>query len=223
MRYLFFFLLLVTACAPSLSKERLNVTPITGPRDFYPSQAGLKWDYLEPGEDVDAPRFTKEVMGKTRVDGKILTVSRFYGRGYNATLFEDYTDAGVFLYREDRGENVVIYTPGYQVLPPPSDLAVGEVWGGTTTATIYSPRDATTETTTTYRYTVVDRRSLVLGSRFGGKPFDVYVISLETFEDVDGQTQRSNSELFYVPYVGNIKTPQALYLVDTNFNLPVPQ
>lgn len=216
---LLFFL---AACAPSLTAERFEVTNITSAQGFYPATAGLRWEYLEPGEDVLAPRFRKEVLGKTRIGEQTLTMSRFFGRGFNVTSFEDYRSDGVFLVREDRAGSVLVYEPAYQAWPPETDLILGAQWGGATTATIYKDRGGVDTAEITYQYTVVDKRQLKLGQRFDDRIFEVFVISLQTTENVSGRLVQSNAELFFTPYVGEVRTRSGLFLIDTNFAVSAP-
>ena len=207
-------------CAPRHSAERFEVTYPLSAVTFYPATAGLRWEYLEPGEDVTAPRFRKEVLGKTRIGEQILTMSRFYGRGFNVTSFEDYRADGVFLVREDRAGSVLVYEPAYQAWPAQKDLTLGASWGGNTTAKIYKDRGGVDSAAIRYRYTVVDTRRLKLGKGEAERVFEVFVVSLQTTEDVAGRAVQSNAEVFFMPYVGEVRTRSGLFLIDTNFAVP---
>jgi hypothetical protein len=208
----------LSACAPATQTNRLDVETVVTARSFYPHETGLKWHYLEPGERTDTPSFTKEVVGPTLVNGELLTLSRVYGRGQDTKLFERFDDSGVYLVREDRPASIFVYSPPMQTLPPSSELRVGTVWQGTSQVNVYYP-DATVyrdPLTIDYHFQVIDLRQV----RVLEHTFEVYVISFQATQTLSsGSSQGINQEIWYTPYIGEIKTRTNVVLTEVNFDV----
>jgi hypothetical protein len=215
---LVFFCVSLSACAPSTQTDRLAVETIVTARSFYPHEAGLKWQYLEPGERTDTPSFTKEVVGPTLVNEELLTLSRVYGRGQDTKLFERFDDSGVYLVREDRPGSIFVYAPPMQTLPPSAELQLGTAWQGTSQVNVYHP-DTTVygdPLTIDYHYQVIDQRQVTVGEH----TFEVYVISFQATQTLaSGSSQSIQQEVWYTPYVGEIKTRANVVLTKVNFDV----
>jgi hypothetical protein len=210
--------LVLAACAPAIQSSRVKVETLFSTRSFYPHEAGLMWEYLEPGERADTPRLTKEVLGPTRIDGQVLVLTRFYGRGQDTRSFERYGADGVFLVREDKPGATFVYDPPMQTLPSQKYLKVGSTWQGSSTVNVFYPNtpDYSEPVTIDYNYQVIDQRHVKVADTI----FPVFVISLQATQTTEfGGGQNVAQEIWYTPYVGEVKTKSNIFLADTNFDV----
>lgn len=216
------FLLGVIGCAPgSGDPGRVEVEQVTGPAEFYPHQTGAIWYYLPSGERLDATRVARRVEGPTMIGGRRLVASREVGRGRDNSEFRDYRADGVFVVRRTRPGALIEFDPPLQEWPAEGELRVGSSWAGETTAelTFTEARPENRRQTLKVRYAceVVDRRtvSVVAGS------FAVFVTNCEreSIND-DGETVETlRQEIWFAPFIGEIRTDTGDILVDTNFDL----
>lgn len=219
-RLLFCVGLTLCACAPATQSNRVKVETLFSTRSFYPHEAGLLWEYLEPGERADTPRLTKEVLGPTRIDGQVLILTRFYGRGQDTRYFERYGGDGVFLVREDKPGATFVYEPPMQTLPDQKNLKVGSSWQGSSTVNVFYPNtpDYSEPVTIDYNYQIIDQRQVKVADTI----FPVFVISLQATQKTEfGDAQNVSQEIWYTPFVGEVKTKTNIFLADTNFDVTI--
>lgn len=208
----------LAACAPS-AVERVNITQQPDSVTFYPRQAGIERSYLPQGAPLDAPRFSINELGATTRSGQILHATREYGKGVNRTIYRAYTNQGALKLREEYPSHTVTYDPPLREYPRHDALALGARWSGQTTATLRFPqRDLVEQVDVQYTYTVVDKRLVSVNNA----QVEVFVITLEATDPTNPHTEL-NQELWFAPYLGLVRTPEGLYLVDTNLPLPRSQ
>ena len=211
--------LLLAACAPSAEPERVKVEQLSGPVSFYPHETGAVWQYLPDGDPLNATRLFQKVDGPTLVQGELWTAWRTVGRGLDITAFRQYRDDGVYLLRELRPGTQITFNPPLQELPAPSALRVGASWGGKTTASLYFPQatadDQNASLSVEYSYTVVDKRNVTVAAG----TLDVFVLNFESStRDAEGKPLETLSqELWFAPFVGEVRTELGYFLVETNF------
>ncbi len=212
--WLLIVFLALPACAPAPA-ARFSVTTIPEGVSFYPHEAGLHWSYLEPGERLDTPQFTKEYTGLTSVNNELLVLSRFYGRGNEIKFFETVGAQGVFLKREDRPGAILTYHPPMQTLPAQADFKVGMQWSGSSDVSVHYPNNDTPALVQlSYVYRILETRNVDLG----GQALEVYIIAFEARQtDQNKNVESISQEVWYAPYLGEIKTRSGLFLMDTNF------
>jgi hypothetical protein len=212
--WLTFVLFSLPACAPA-PVARFSVTTVPEEVSFYPHEAGLQWTYLEPGERLDTPHFTKEYSGLRSVNNELVVLSRFYGRGNEINAFETVDASGVFLKREDRPGAVLVYQPPLQTLPAQANFKVGTQWTGNSSVSVYYPNnDTPTQVQLSYAYRILETRTVVVG----GQTLEVYIIAFEARQtDQHNNVETISQEVWYAPYVGEVKTRSGLFLMDTNF------
>jgi hypothetical protein len=225
---LLFVTVLLTSCAPGASGSSappVQVQQFGGEVSFYPKEAGASWTYLGQGETLDASPFVMTVVGPTVIDGDLWVVTSGIGKGLELVWFRQYRPDGVFLLREQRPGTEINYDPPLQEMPAESALRVGATWGGETTATVVYPeaKDAKDQTFIqkfNYTYTVVDERKN-LNTNAGD--FDAFVIDfVARIYDESGNelpcdgTGECKQTIFFSPNVGEIKTENDYFLVDTN-------
>lgn len=188
---------------------------------YYPHGTGTLWRYLPEGEAENAQALVQLVEGPTILEGQRLTAWRTTGRGLETRSFRDYREDGVYLVRESGPGYVTTLDPGVREWPRAGTLRLGSHWGGETTATI-TFTDAGREQVLRleYAYTVVDRRAVETTAG----TFDVFVIAFEsTSFDGDGRAQDTlRQELWFQPFVGEVRTENNMYLVETNVPLTTP-
>lgn len=217
-------LLVLAACVPAGTdnRPRTEVEQLTRAVGYYPDQAGARWEYLPENAPVDDPRVVQLVEGPRVVDGRTLISHLTRGAGAEERKFRAITAAGIELYmRTVPGAQTTFNPP---ILEFPAELRRGATWNGQTTArTVFpaAPPERRVETQRIrYGYTVVDRRSV----RVPAGSFDVYVINQVTDQlAADGSVLGSlTQELWYSPYVGEIRSVGGYYLVGLNFEPTYP-
>ena len=215
---------LLAACAPSAGPERVTVEQLSGPVSFYPHETGATWQYLPDGDPLNATRLFQRVEGPTLVGGELWTAWRTVGRGLDIASFRQYRGDGVYLLREVRPGTQITFDPPLQEFPAAGALQVGTTWGGTTTASLYFP-DATADDqnaslTVEYDYAVVDKRQVSVAAG----TMEVFVLNFESrTRDAEGRSLETlNQELWFAPFVGEVRTELGYFLIETNFALARP-
>ena len=220
-RALLLVLLLLAACAPAPT-ERVEVTQAAGKPTYYPHGTGTLWRYLPEGEAEDAQALAQLVEGPTIVEGSRLTAWRTTGRGLETRSYRDYREDGVYLMREVGPGYVTTLSPGVREWPRAGTLQVGLSWGGNASATIqFTDADERETLRLEYDYTVVDRRTV---ETTAGR-FDVFVVAFEsTSFGTDGQAQDTlRQEIWFAPFVGEVRTESGMFLVETNLPASRPR
>ncbi len=209
-----FALLLLAACAPAPA-ARVSVVQPTEPPTYYPHATGSAWRYLPEGEAEDAPALEHRVLGPTVIGGERLTEWRATGRGLETRTYRIYDETGVYIPRETGPGYVTTISPPIREWPRAGTLNVGSSWGGDAVATVtFTEADAREEVRLEYRFEVVDRRPVETPAG----TFDVFVIAFESRsvgpEQGTGETLRQ--EVWFEPFIGEIRTDNALFLLETN-------
>jgi len=207
--------LLLAACAPAPSGPRPAEARFEGPVSFYPHETGLQWRYLPEGVPLDAPSYTLRVEGLGSFVGVPGIQFRFFGRGQDRVYYRQFGDFGVKLlgYEEKITLSRVEFNPPFLEYPPASVLAVGYRWGGRSRVKSYfvlpNGVEKQAELDLDYRFEVLAKRKVSVPAGI----FDAYVIR---FSAQSGD-ERIESELWFVPYVGEVRTREGLVLIERNF------
>jgi hypothetical protein len=204
----FVLILVLSACAPArVNAPRLTVgVPLQQP-SYFPLETGFMWHYLEPGERLDAPQMVRENLGTTRLGEQVYYLVRVYGRQSLTVYYYQVSEGGVFLAREDHDKLVLVYDPPRQVYP--QWFEVGQVWRGSSTVRLVKENQETARLPLTYQASVVREQTVTVG----GQTFSAFVI---TFEEQYGD-QVVSSEVWVVPFVGDVRTKEGRFLVERNF------
>jgi hypothetical protein len=209
----------LAACAPQVPDPgRVEVRQLAERLSYYPHQTGVVWSYLRDGERLDAAPVVQRVEGPVMLGGEVLVATRLVGRGLDTTYYRRYGPSGVQLVRETRPGAVIDYDPPIQELPSEGALHTGSSWGGTTTARLFfaeaRAENQRAELRLDYRYSVVDHRAVSVAA--GG--FEVYVINLVAEQAGEGERGETvQQELWFAPFVGEVRTRTGYLLVDGNF------
>lgn len=207
-------LLFLAACAPAPA-ERVSVVQATEPPTYYPHPTGAVWRYLPEGEAEDAPALVQQVEGPTVIGGERLTAWRTTGRGLEAHTYRDYRRGGVYIARETGPGYVTTISPPIREWPQAGTLQIGSSWGGEAVATVtFTEADEQEQVRLEYRFEVVDRRPV----RTTAGSFDVFVIAFESRSHGPGRQAEEalRQELWFAPFVGEVRTDNGLFLVETN-------
>jgi hypothetical protein len=213
----FWFLTLI-ACAPSGTTERVSVDQFQGQVSYYPKEAGASWSYLPANAAVDSQPLVYSIEGPFVINDDIWVATSLVGVGMDGVRYRQYRPEGVFLLREVASGVEVTHDPPIQEFPPEGELRVGATWTGDTTTTLFFPDAKTDEQHQTiqvnYTYTVVDERTINLNAG----DFSIFVINLvgRRFDDTGNESETTTQEIWFTPYVGEIKTREGFFLVDSN-------
>ncbi len=210
---------LLAACAPT-SEERVSVVQRTLPASYYPKETGAVWRFLPEGERVGAPPVVQQVEGPTVVDGQRLIAWRTSGRGLEVRTYRDYRPEGVFIPREEGPGYVTTISPPIQEWPEEETLAAGSSWGGEATATVsFTGTSETRRFGLEYRFEVVDTRSVTVAAG----TFEVFVVAFESRTlDAGGGAETLRQEVWFAPFVGEVRTDNGLFLVETSLATESP-
>lgn len=214
---------LLAACAPTATRPpSLNQVRSAAERvSYYPVDTGLEWAYHEAEEDLANRPLRVVGEGVALVTGGTAHKVRTYGRGLDVTRYYLRGD-GLHLALEDRPGVRIEYLPPITVYPPEGTLEVGARWGGSTIAYMSfldaAPGQRSSRVNMEYFYTVIDERTVTTAAG----DFRVYVIDLTATEFNTGRdAQALSQEIWFAPYIGEVRTPTGYYL--TAFSAPVAQ
>ncbi|HZW98825.1 MAG TPA: hypothetical protein VFF10_02080 [Trueperaceae bacterium] len=211
--------LVVAACTPVTSDERVEVQQLTEPTTYYPHQTGAAWQYLPEGARLQDARATMLVEGPAVVDGGLWISFREIRPGWEQRSYRQFRDSGVFLHSQVRlGITTIEYDPPLKELPEPGSLRVGSQWSGDSTITLSlgdgSPPE---QRLVNYVYTVVDQRTVQVPAG----QLEVFVIDLTTREldDQANVLDESSRQFWYAPFIGEVMQRTGHLLVSTNVPL----
>lgn len=206
-------LALLSACAPSArpSADGASVETRIAGIHYHPRQAGIRRAYQPEGQPGE---LRIDELGPTVRDGQTLYVTRSYGLGLDLRRYREHTPSGVFRVRDEYASHTVTYDPPLQEYP--ATIEPGRTWGGATRAHYDFPGDEHDYAAIIdYAFTAVQRRNVTIN----GRQLDVVVIDFEATQRNAGQTLAQQH--WYAPHLGVVRTPDDLYLVNTN--LPTPR
>lgn len=216
-------LALLAACTPTGTGERNLADLQLGEVSYYPQQAGIVWQFLPEGALLEEPRLFSAIEGPTVLEGEIWIGWRTIGLGFDTSYLRQYRPDGVYLRRKTQPGTVFTFDPPIREYPAPDTLRVGSSWSGETTVTAEFP-EATrgsdrAVTEVAYVYTVVDTRNVDLAAG----SFEVFVINFVTRTlDADGGiADELVQEVWFAPFVGEVRTENGYFLVEANILDPV--
>lgn len=208
-------LLGLSACAPRTTGPQPTVqtsTPVNAV-SFYPSQAGLAWSYLPEGGPTASVPYVLRTLGPNIYAGQTVQALQLTGRGADQTWYRTFSAAGVqLLGLRKPGVNVRLDPPWLEY-PAEGAWKLGLTWQGQSNITI-SGDDGRVQAqgTLNYSYTVQEQRQQDTPA---GK-FEVWVVTRQVSDTVGGLFP-ATQQLWFTPYVGEIRTPEGLVLVGRNF------
>ena len=205
---------LLGACAPrAATPAAVGVTVPVGQVSFYPQQVGLTWTYLPEGEAASEPPYVLRGLGPTLFAGQSVTATQLSGRGADQTWYRVTGAGGQRLLGFRKPGVTVSLNPAWQEFPAEAAWRVGLAWEGQSSVTVLSDDGKVqAQGTLRYRYQVQDRRRV---STAGGT-FDVWVVTRQISDDVGGLFP-ATQQLWFSPYVGEVRTPEGLLLTSRNF------
>ncbi len=206
------------ACAPAANPTGAPPVQASTPVNrvsFYPQETGLTWTYLPEGEAAGGVPYTLRGLGPTVFAGQSVLASGLTGRGAEQTWYRRVDASGVRLLGFRKPGVTVSLDPAWVEAPAESAWRVGLGWQGESRVTITSDDGKVqAQGTLRYRYDVQDRRRV---STPGGS-FDVWVVTRQITDDVGGLFPQAQ-QLWFAPFVGDVRTPEGLLLTGRNFNV----
>lgn len=223
---LLLLLVLPAACAPAADRAPRTtvVEQLSQAAGFYATQTGARWEYLPADAPAEDPKLVQSVEGPRVVGDRTLISHLTRGAGAEERKFRAAGPDGITLHARSVPGAETTFDPPVREFPAPAELRRGANWSGTTVATTFfpaaQPENRLETRTIRYSYTVVDRRSV----RVPAGTFDVYVLNLVTSElDEDSRpTGTMTQELWYSPYVGEVRTVGGYFLTGLNFEPAYP-
>lgn len=206
--------MLLFGCAPQATQDpgKVNLTVAVAKASFYPHELGLQWDYLLQDDRLDASPYRMTVEGNTLFNDEVVTRFALLGRGVEREYFRTYTEEGVFLHGMTVPGAKVTLVPPLQEYPAIKDWKVGARWSGKTQITLLDGNSVRDRANVEYRYTVLDQRTVKLNT--SNQSYSVWVVTRQLIGAKDILPE--SKEFYFVPYVGEVLTPDGFVLKSTN-------
>jgi hypothetical protein len=206
------------ACVPTQEPAKPPKPPVEsgvigGETSFYPSAAGLTWQYIKESNSADAPKYRLEVLGPSLFHGHTLTAMHFVGNASDQTYFREFSSGGVKLYGFSISQTGdVTFDPPIQEYPAQGELKVGARWGGETTVTAPNLADPSKPESykISYTYSVLARQQFKVADQV----YDTFRIA---YEVIAGPNQRTTQTIHFTPSVGEVRTKEGLLMLGKNF------
>lgn len=212
---LFLPAVLLSACTPR--QTAAAPTPITAQTpvsavSFYPKETGLMWSYLPEGESGGVT-YSLTALGPTVFGDAQVSAFQLTGRGADQTWYRQIDASGQRLLGFRKPGLSVTLTPAWQEWPAAAAWQVGLSWSGETQARLRSDDGKVEQSgTITYRYQVIDQRQVTLA----GQNYTVWVVNRQITDTLGGLFPASET-IWFAPYVGDVRTAEALLLTGRNF------
>ncbi|AWN23722.1 hypothetical protein DKM44_11180 [Deinococcus irradiatisoli] len=212
-------LALLLGCAPRQTSAPAPA-PVTAQTpvsrvSFYPQETGLSWSYLPEGDTGGLP-YSLKALGPTVFGDAQVRAFELTGRGAQQTWYRQIDTSGQKLLGFRKPGLTVTLTPAWQEWPAEGAWRVGLSWSGTTTARLRSDDGQVDQAgTVTYRYTVLDQRQVSVA----GQTYQVWVVDRQITDTLGGLFPASET-IWFTPYVGDVRTAEALLLTGRNFQSP---
>ncbi len=206
---------LLAACAPAQQAQQAPVTASTSVSQvsFYPFQAGLSWNYLPDGDTQGGQPYTLKALGPSVFGSVQAQAYNLSGRGADQTSYRLISAQGVQLLGFRKPGLSVRLDPPWQEALAEGAWKVGLAWQGESNITVQSDDGRTNVSgKVNYSYRVLDQRSVSIGSQ----SYRVWVVNRQITDTVGGLFPASQ-EQWFVPYVGDVRTPEGLLLTGRNF------
>lgn len=208
-------LVALTACTPRTGGPGPVVQGSTTAQSvsFYPREVGLTWSYLAEGETANTAPYTLRTLGPTLFGSQTVDASELSGRGALQTWYRTSGDGGVRLYGLRKPGVTIRLEPPWQEYPAQGAWKVGLTWQGASQVTVLGDDGKVqAQGQLNYSYLVQERRRVQTPA--GG--FDVYVVTRQ-ISDTLGGLFPATQQLWFTPYVGEVRTPEGLLLTGRNF------
>jgi hypothetical protein len=206
----------LAACAPTQQAQQAPVTANTSVSrvSFYPDQAGLSWTYLPDGDTQSGQPYTLRALGPTLFGSSQAQAFNLSGRGADQTSYRLISAQGVQLLGFRKPGLSVRLDPPWQEALSEGAWKIGLAWKGESNIAVQSDDGKTNVSgKVNYSYRVLDQRSVSIG----GQNYRVWVVNRQITDTVGGLFPASQEEWF-MPYVGDVRTPEGLLLTGRNFS-----
>ena len=206
---------LLAACAPAQQARQAPVTASTSVSQvsFYPFQAGLSWSYLPDGDTQGGQPYTLRALGPSVFGSVQAQAYNLSGRGADQTSYRLISAQGVQLLGFRKPGLSVRLDPPWQEALAEGAWKVGLAWQGESSITVQSDDGRTNVSgKVKYSYRVLDQRNVSIGTQ----SYQVWVVNRQITDTVGGLFPASQ-EQWFMPYVGDIRTPEGLLLTGRNF------
>ena len=206
---------LLAACAPAQQARQAPVTASTSVSQvsFYPFQAGLNWSYLPDGDTQGGQPYTLKALGPSVFGSVQAQAYNLSGRGADQTSYRLISAQGVQLLGFRKPGLSVRLDPPWQEALAEGAWKVGLAWQGESSITVQSDDGRTNVSgKVKYSYRVLDQRNVSIGTQ----SYRVWVVNRQITDTVGGLFPASQ-EQWFMPYVGDIRTPEGLLLTGRNF------
>ncbi len=209
---------LLVGCAPATAPQSQG-TPVASSTpvnrvSFSPLETGLTWTYQPEGEAAGGQPYTLRALGPTVFAGQTALAFELTGRGAQQTWFRQIGAEGVRLLGFRKPGVSVRLDPAWLEAPAEGAWRVGLNWEGVSRVTLTGDDGKVqAQGTLRYRYDVQDRRRVTTPAG----TFEVWVVTRQIGDDVGGLFSPQVQQLWFAPFVGEVRTPEGLLLTARNF------
>ncbi|TSA85908.1 hypothetical protein FNU79_09025 [Deinococcus detaillensis] len=207
-------LTLLASCAPRVTA---TPTPITAQTpvsavSFYPKETGLLWNYAPEGESTGVP-YSLKALGPTVFGDAQVSAFQLTGRGADQTSYRQIDASGQRLLGFRKPGLSVTLSPAWQEWPAENAWKAGLTWSGQSSARLRSDDGQVDQSgTVTYRYNVLEQRQVTVANQ----TYRVWVVNRQLTDTLGGLFPASET-IWFAPYVGEVRTAEALLLIGRNF------
>ena len=204
----------LSGCAPRQTATPAPLTAQTTANrvSFYPQETGLSWSYLPEGESGGSP-YTLKTLGPTVFGNATTSAFELSGRGAQQTWYRQISAGGQQLLGFRKPGVTVTLSPAWQEWPAQNAWKVGLGWNGTSQVRLRSDDGQVDQQgSVTYRYNVLDQRQVSVA----GQSYSVWVVNRQITDTLGGLFPASET-IWFMPYVGEVRTAEALLLTGRNF------
>ena len=205
---------LLAGCTPRQTAAAVPITAQTpvSSVSFYPKETGLAWSYLPEGESGGVP-YSLKALGPTVFGDTPVSAFELTGRGAQQTSYRQIDASGQKLLGFRKPGLTVTLSPAWQEWPAEAAWKVGLGWSGSADARLRSDDGKVDQSgTITYRYNVLDQRQVTVA----GQTYRVWVVNRQIIDTLGGLFPPSET-IWFTPYVGDVRTAEALLLTGRNF------
>ncbi len=205
----------LSACAPTAKTETTVQTSTPVNRvSFYPNETGMAWSYLLENETVNTTPYVLKVVGPTIFTGQTVVAYNMTGRGADQTWYRIVSKDGVRLLGISKpGVNIEL-SPAWLEYPAENTWRVGLNWQGQSQLTIRDTEgNVKAQGMVNYSYLVQEKRQI---NTINGT-YEVWVVTRQVTDTIGGLFP-ATQQLYFQPYVGEVRTPEGLLLTGRNFS-----
>lgn len=204
----------LSACAPTQTPiTQVNSSTSFNAVSFYPTETGLLWQYYPEAEVKNGVPYVVRNLGPSIFKSQAVIAQQLSGRGAETTWYRISDSRGVQTLGFRKPGLTATLEPPMLELPPQNSWRLGLQWEGQSKVTITDDAGKVqVKGLVQYKYNVQDQRTVTTP----GGNFNVWVLTRQMTDDIGGVFPKTQ-QVWFAPYVGEVRTADGLLLTAKNF------